>query len=432
MAANGISTISSGTDIENKEARQTAKLDIAQAKRQGKMVDINGTISGTADAEKTYYRYWNTYDILTLPAPYNVDESTTSDPLVEHRPWTGNILGASVPIIAPTVNSQSDATTQPSITGTYDTNSTSFTVTIDSVTYTLGTDSELTTSGSDWTLNLGGSSQTLTNETTYDVVATSNGSISDETTNEITTVSAIAEIISDSVTTLQVWFDGSDSTQFQPTNPSDGDGILQWNDKSNLAHNANPIGTGPDKRATYETNELNTYSVVRFDGDAGLSVNPFTSLAGSSEQTIFVVAKATNLDANPQTLTSTNAGGLKFRWNGSNWIVNTAGGTGVSTITADANWHIFGLVYNGNGASDALKLKFRYDKVDQTLDFSADPGVGSTLSGSITQFNIACRDDNVEHFIGDIASVLMFNRTLSAEEIDNVENYLNIHWNLGL
>jgi len=113
MAANGISTISSGTDIENKEARQTAKLDIAQAKRQGKMVDINGTISGTADAEKTYYRYWNTYDILTLPAPYNVDESTTSDPLVEHRPWTGNILGARGLINAPTVNSQSDANTQP-------------------------------------------------------------------------------------------------------------------------------------------------------------------------------------------------------------------------------------------------------------------------------------------------------------------------------
>lgn len=434
MGANGISTLGGGTDIENKESRQIAKLDIAQAKRQGKVVATDGTISGSPDSTKTYYRYWNVYDRLTLAGPYNVDETTTTNPLADHRPWASNILGAAVPVSAPTVNTISNASSTPTITGTYDNvQSTSFTVTVDGVTYTLGTDPELTTDGSNmWSLDLSAGTQTLATDSTFDVVATSNGTTSDTSTNEITTVSAIEAIISDAATTLDIWYDGSDITQFQPTNPSDGDGITQWNDKSNFAHNANPIGTGPTKRATYEVAELNSYSVVRFDGDAGLSINPFSSLANSAANTVFVVAKGTSLGTGTQYLTSTNNGGLAMFHDGTEWKVNTSGGTGASGVAGDANWHIFTLVYNGNGVGDSAKLKFRIDKSEQTLDFTADPGVGSTLLGTTNQYNFACRDDGVSHFVGDIAEVLMFNKVLTSTEIDNIEEYLNTHWALGL
>ena len=433
MSANGISTLGTGTPEQIKEARQIAKLDIAQAKRQGKVVAVDGTITGVIDDTKTYYRYWNVYDRLTLQGPYNVAENLTTNSL-PHRPWTTNASGAPMPVGTPTVNTLADASSQPTITGTYDNvNSTSFTVTIDGVTYTLGTDPELTTDGADiWTLDLSGSSQTLATDSTFDVVATSDGTTSDTSTNEVTTVSAIEAIVSDASTSLEIWYDGSDITQFQPTNPSDGDGITQWNDKSNFAHNANPIGQGPAARATYEVNELNTYSVVRFDGDAGLSINPFASLANSAAQTIFVVAKGTSLGTGIQHLTSTNNGGLAMFHDGTEWKVNTSGGTGASGVAGDANWHIFGLVYNGNGVGDTGKLKFRIDKVEQTLDFTADPGVGSTLLGTTNQYNFACRDDGVNHFIGDIAEVLMFNKVLSATELADVEEYLNTHWALGL
>lgn len=433
MSANGISTTGTGTPEQIKEARQIAKLDIAQAKRQGKTVAVDGTITGVADDTKTYYRYWNVYDRLTLSLPYNVANNLTTDPLADHRPWASNILGASMPLTAPTVNTLSDASTQPIITGTYDTNSTTFTVAIDSVTYTLGTDPELTTDGANmWSLDLSVAGQTLATDSTFDVVATSNGTTSDTTTNEITTVSAIETIVTDASTSLSIWYDGSDITQFQPTNPADGDGITQWNDKSNFAHNANPIGQGPAARPTYETNELNTYSVVRFDGDAGLSINPFAELSNSAAETVFVVAKGTSLGTGTQYLTSTNNGGLAFFHDGTEWKVNTSGGTGASGIAGDANYHIFTLVYDGNGNGDAGKLKFRYDRTQQTLDFTADPGVSSTLLGTTNQYNFACRDDGVSHFIGDIAEVLMFNRALSASELTDVEQYLNDHWALGL
>ena len=84
MSANGISTLST------KEARQKAKLDIAQAKRQGKTVAADGTITGSVDTTKNYYRTNNTYDITELPTQYSgntvVDNANTGG-LQPHRPW---------------------------------------------------------------------------------------------------------------------------------------------------------------------------------------------------------------------------------------------------------------------------------------------------------------------------------------------------------
>lgn len=72
MAQNGIST------LPTKEARQAAKLALAQAKRQA---------AGTAG-----YRYNNVADINSLPTKYSgntvVDNAAA---LVQGRPWTGHV-----------------------------------------------------------------------------------------------------------------------------------------------------------------------------------------------------------------------------------------------------------------------------------------------------------------------------------------------------
>lgn len=83
MAANGISTLAT------KLARQTAKLTIAEAKRQGKVVATNGTITGSVDATKSYYRAKNTYNIALLPDTYATagDDNANTSGLVQGRPW---------------------------------------------------------------------------------------------------------------------------------------------------------------------------------------------------------------------------------------------------------------------------------------------------------------------------------------------------------
>lgn len=89
MAANGIS------ELATKAARQTAKLDIAEGKRQGKTVAIDGTITGSVDSTKPYFRSRNIYDITSLPNPYdagenttNADETANTGGLLLGRPWT--------------------------------------------------------------------------------------------------------------------------------------------------------------------------------------------------------------------------------------------------------------------------------------------------------------------------------------------------------
>jgi Concanavalin A-like lectin/glucanases superfamily len=84
MAANGISSLST------KQAKQLAKLDIAKAKRQGKTVAVDGTITGSADPSQPYYRINNNYDLTRLPTQYNGNEITDNpnpDGLLEARPW---------------------------------------------------------------------------------------------------------------------------------------------------------------------------------------------------------------------------------------------------------------------------------------------------------------------------------------------------------
>lgn len=85
MSANGIAWLST------KEAKQKAKLDIAKAKRQGKTVAANGTITGTIDSTKPYYRARNNYDITQLPTQYtgnNIIDNANTGGLVLGRPWT--------------------------------------------------------------------------------------------------------------------------------------------------------------------------------------------------------------------------------------------------------------------------------------------------------------------------------------------------------
>ena len=70
MSANGISTHSP------KSERRDLKLALASAKRQGKTVATDGTITGSLDSTKPYYR------------PYNVYTSPGTVSPAEGHPWT--------------------------------------------------------------------------------------------------------------------------------------------------------------------------------------------------------------------------------------------------------------------------------------------------------------------------------------------------------
>jgi hypothetical protein len=84
MSLNGIA------HLPTRQERQDAKLSIAEAKRQGKTVAPDGTISGSVDPTAPWYRDNNVLDKNQLPNPYNGNDIAPDDGatiLVQGRPW---------------------------------------------------------------------------------------------------------------------------------------------------------------------------------------------------------------------------------------------------------------------------------------------------------------------------------------------------------
>ena len=89
MAANGISTLAL------KATRQDRKLVLARAKREGKTIALDGTISGGTDTDAPSYRARNTITHSQLPTRYHASDNTgalvdnaNTGGLVTGRPWT--------------------------------------------------------------------------------------------------------------------------------------------------------------------------------------------------------------------------------------------------------------------------------------------------------------------------------------------------------
>ena len=89
MASNGISTLST------KQLRQEGKLDIAEAKRQGRVVATDGTITGSIDSTKEYYRTHNVADLNLLPTKYSNNDAVDNvnlSGLVSSRPYRSSVI----------------------------------------------------------------------------------------------------------------------------------------------------------------------------------------------------------------------------------------------------------------------------------------------------------------------------------------------------
>lgn len=225
---------------------------------------------------------------------------------------------------------------------------------------------------------------------------------------------------------ITVYFDATNNT-FNP-NSLDGTNIAQWTDSSGASHNANPDG-GAGVKPTVKTSIQNGMNVLRFDGGNNLSVTSATYLQSKPGFTIYVVAKASSFLAGNTSITSSNApgGGGKIYHDGSHWGVRIAGCTGISSVAGDNNFHIFGLVYDGSGSTNADKIKFRFDREEKALTYTGT--AASTTSSTIDVLYIG-NENKLESFTGDIGEVAIWTKTLSQNEITATETYLKNKWGL--
>lgn len=228
-----------------------------------------------------------------------------------------------------------------------------------------------------------------------------------------------------------VWYDASNgtTTNFNVT-LSNGDDVSQWKDKSGTGHNANKSGNASVKPNWY-SNVQNGYGVIRFNGSSeSLNINPITFMQSQSAFTMFVVAKATSLTGN-RALVGTDTSGYRIYFNGTNYQVATASGTGTTTLTGDTtNFHIYTLIFDGTLTGNANRLKFRYDEQDASLNFGATT-VGTATSATAAYFYIGVDDTgSAGYWQGDVGSIIVYTRALNTNEIIGVEQYLSNFWGI--
>ena len=219
---------------------------------------------------------------------------------------------------------------------------------------------------------------------------------------------------------LQVWYDSADTGTIVPS-AIDESSVQQWTDKSSFAHNANP--TNGNEKPTYEnTVPLTTHGYIEMDGTEAFSINPVAWTQNLTGFTAFILANPTATSTG-DTLLTTDLGDFKITYNGSSWTTGMNTGTGsVSPNLTTSGWTIFTMVYNA-----ANPMVLRLNKTATTVTYT--PPATSSGSNGVLYFG---HDGTNPAYTGYIAEVILFDKALSSTEYQNIENYLNTKWVLGL
>lgn len=231
--------------------------------------------------------------------------------------------------------------------------------------------------------------------------------------------------------TLQIWYNGSDTSKYQP-NGNDGTSISQWNDSSNLAHNAKPNGGGANPILRY--NIQNSLSCLEFDGtNSALSVSNMSGLANIANASIIFVGKLTSTTgtiflATAGTQNSTiNA--YQLYVSGGVHSLRMAGASATSNYSANTGFHLHTLIFDGSQTGNANRLIYRVDGVQQTLDFGATT-VDATTNASITYMYFGANHQPANYMAGYIGEILIYTQTLSGSNLSNTESYVKTKWNI--
>lgn len=208
---------------------------------------------------------------------------------------------------------------------------------------------------------------------------------------------------------MRLWLDaatinGADANQVRTVNSTKY--VQKWGDRR--LNNAYAIQTNPDGQPTYQSGSLNKQATVRFDG-----VNDFLSSNISQtpgDHSIFVVHKRTSTNTGVE-VSSTALSGFFL---GNNQASETKGRLGIA----------HDLALPGGVGTAILKSYVRSNSVE-TLRVNKSITSSTIPDGAGGNYLIS---DPSWPFAGDIAEIIVYDRTLTDSERVNVENYLTTKW----
>lgn len=200
------------------------------------------------------------------------------------------------------------------------------------------------------------------------------------------------------------------------TSASDGDNIQEWHDQSGYGNNATQTTT--TYQTTYQDNTFNGYPVIRFDGTDDFFDDSRTYTA----RTVFVVFKVSSSSQ------STNKLAQLWGYYGNGAHVapeprNNSYNKGFSfdgNATTQAKYALDGITTT-SAARNSNEQQWDYDNYTLVfVEFTANKSMTRQVLGSLyNSFSVGAHQ-----FGGDIAEVIVYNKTLLPIEREDVENYL--------
>lgn len=237
----------------------------------------------------------------------------------------------------------------------------------------------------------------------------------------------------DSLSGIFLWFKST-----SVTGVTDGGSCLTWSDSSGSGHNLTLNGGTP----TYQTNVVNGYPVVRFNGSASLKSSTFVGFT-ARDLTLFSVFK-TNSSTDNQSICShdnnigsaTNSAfiqGLNFNGGSRSGFYFSYGDGGlhsVTTLVASSTQYAFQVC-------PVSTFMVRHDRfrTDNALSFGrygveTATGIASTAVNSLNNFKIGASTFG-GNLNGDVAEIIAYNRRLSDSDVQTVDQYLMSKYVLG-
>ena len=189
--------------------------------------------------------------------------------------------------------------------------------------------------------------------------------------------------------------------------------------------------SGNPEKPTYYTNIQNGKPAVYYNGTANSqTATNYTAFQSATGMTIFVVAKISGTTGTQKITTMGDNKNifddalLGFSGATARYQVGMAGATAQDSAgVVDTTAHIHTTVFNGSLTGNANRLVYRRDRTPITLTFTGT--VGATLNANS---NILYVSQSAFPYNGFAMEIAVYNRTLTATEITNIENYLFNKW----
>ena len=239
-------------------------------------------------------------------------------------------------------------------------------------------------------------------------------------------------------TGLVLWLDADDSSTVSTAactaavaSPNDGNAISCFKDKSGKGNHLSSDQGSP----TYQTDEFNSRSVIRFAGSENMTVSDLMGMTGGNESfTVFAVANRSQTTSDTSLISfGDNETTAKERWdmritaNGRYGSFFKSGTVSVDSaqIVESANKHaVISMSYNGGGVNEPTAVMIYENGASITEKSAGGSASGDAAIASTPMLHLGSRPDDSAFHSGDIAEVIIYTRVLSDAERQSVEAYL--------